>query len=169
MHKNCCIYRFLKPIKRVPYPLILSYLAGLLVGIILVNKQLTAIQIPFDILFRKPSVIILTPIVIFSVLLLSRYLSLCYPLVFVWSVIHGACGMLLNLAIGNSAWLFRYLLMFSSDIVTVCVIWLLLRHHKGVQPSFKKDIAVVTLISIFGFIFDALVIAPFLSELIIYI
>ena len=173
MNKDCLFSRFVLPNRVSQMLLIVVSVSGLLIGIFLAETK-TAFA---DFFFRSHitasrsllSLIVLTvPVAVVCVALKFRSWVLSYLTVLFIFICRGFCGMLLHLAIGDSAWLIRDLLMFSANAFSVLICWLLYRHCNGMQASFVRDLRIVSVFISIVFIFDFLVISPLLSSLFKY-
>lgn len=111
--------------------LYLVYFVGLVAGAyisFLVSDSFT--DNVFTLLLRVPSfgyllLANLIPIICISLLLHFSFYFLCYPAMFLHSVLCGFTGTTISILAGSSGWLFRILILFSSISISV-LIWYLL-------------------------------------------
>jgi hypothetical protein len=147
------------------------FLVGLLLGCclsIFAADELSAIQIPQ--LLSSPSflrLLFVNSVPVFVVFALIRFSlrGLLNPVAFFQAFSMSFTGMLVYFAVGESGWLIRPLLMFSSGMVSLLLlIYLCLR---TAQPG-RRDI-LIALMTVLGItVFDRFIISEFLENLIVY-
>ena len=151
--------------------LCICYLVGLLLGCCLsalAADELSAIQIPQ--LLSSPSFFRLlfvnsVPVIIVYALIRFSLRALLNPAAFCQAFSVSFTGMQVYFAVGESGWLIRPLLMFSSGMISLfLLIYLCLR---TAQPG-RRDI-LIALMTVLGItVFDRFIISEFLENLIVY-
>jgi len=109
------------------------------------------------------------PIVLVGFSLLKTMPFLTCLVISVESVCRGYCGMLVFLVLGGGAWVVRFLILFSSACASVIMWWLIFCHRYVDRQRLKRDILIGILLAVIVSVVDIILIAPFLSELFLYI
>lgn len=154
--------------------LVILWVIGLVTGIIfsfLFRKESSAVLMAAVTTEHRPYFALLVrifPLVVITLAIHKRIVSLCYPLFLLEALCHGFCGMLPAFVFGSSAWLVRSLFLFSSCCVAVAMWWLLLRHLPGKHPNFFKDVKFVFMVICGISLIDIYVISPQLPNLLIH-
>ena len=107
----------------------------------------------------------LVPVLCISCLIFFSSRIFCYPVLLFVSVFSGFVGMTISILTGNSAWLIRILLMFSSNAISL-YIWFLLHCWRQ-----KRKLTIFVLSVFFGIfitLFDYYLVSRLLSKLIVY-
>lgn len=147
------------------------YITGIVSGIYLASIFSVKLSLcVFSDLFYVPRfwnlmLINLIPIICISCLIFFSLRIFCYPVLFFVSVFSGFTGMIISIMFGNSAWLIRLLLMFSSNAISL-YIWFMLHcwRHKIKFTIFVISILFGICITLIDYYF----VSRLLFDLIVY-
>lgn len=112
-------------------------------------------------------VVNLVPVFLAFVFLLF-FPTLCYPLLLLVSFCRSFCGIVAYFLFGESAWLIRMMLLFSSGLISAFIWWLIFKYQKGIMSGLCRIGCLLLLAVCIITAIDCFVISPFLSDLIIY-
>ena len=170
MNLNCRIRCFSR--LHIPALIVASILGFVSSALILMDTSHIFCVDMFPSVLIKPSMFHLTIVnllpVIMTVFFLFIFPALCYPLLFLYSFFRGYCGLFTCFLFGDSAWLIRKFLLFSSGLTSL-YIWLLIFWYQKGRVTGVRRICCLSILAVFLItVIDFFVISPFLSDLIIY-
>lgn len=175
MHSKCVFKHFNISFRLQDSVLGGCWICGLLFGVLLGVHHPFAIPASFCASLIEPptmlagTLIVVLPVLLTFLIFASRCLSFTYPLLFVYSLCYGFCGVLLSCVWGDSAWLLRLLLLFSASSTSFLIWFLLLRYQQLGGALLWPDILFVLVFLCCISVINKVTVSPVLTALFDYL
>lgn len=155
--------------------LIFLWSFGLIAGIWLANTAAdTTYPIIAEAVTTAPTllgffIICGVPIILCLVGIITDLFPINCIVIILESVCRGLCGFGIYLFCGSGAWLLRLLIMFSSTVCSVLVLWFSLRCCLYGKIKVRNDFWIIAIVMFLFIAVDQMLVSPFLIRLSIYI
>ena len=166
MYNGFIFSRFFLPEKRGYFMLVLSWVIGLLLGILLITTDTTIYEpVIYAALRKRPSIVphILICALFFIVITLLRNKHCFVPIIsflFLQGISRGFSGMALYTFTGSGAWAVRMMFLFSGASISVITWWLLFRYCDHTKADLVRTSCLSVVFVLIILIVDYLVISP---------